>query len=1550
MKIGKRITACILAICVILSFSNFLPSMSQAESSFEYTDNFSNGLEQGGWTPSNAAGEFTSVIVDNSSKLVKSLYKEDTDRVDLTMDFTVKKIYDTRYGGISNVAVVLKSNESGTLVACIEVADNTVNDFYMYDGNEKRFIEMGGMNMPKFKPGEKTTLKYTLEGNAISGYINGVPFLENYDFSAKAASKNAVIPTGLGKVGFASINGNSSCYEVFSMSLNSSEIDFKNFDNDFTTDSEATVYSKESEADVSLSIYEPGISATIKKDTVFIDPDSPRFSVGSIEAQVMITGTDDKRGTASFAHFTLVTHYNGKDDWQGIEIQFNNENFCHAYDRLTDAPLSGIEKLSFNSVIRFKVDVDIEGKCTLFVNGNQIGTFELTGASENIGFAGIEAHYQQNFILSDYIITSKDGDEPIVYRPQLNADYCKGKMTKDVFSTAKLAEIEMNNSGFNAEELTSVTQAMRLSSQEQGIAIAKNVQSKKDMSLTTYFTPSTEDGGNIRLKFLARMSEDGKYAAITYIDGEWGWETESDSGLLQGCLLGEIETSYTYKLEIHIKDNGVCIVLNDFVGYTGNISELPLCSGKIGLGIYKNCGIELYKVVYTDYSKTESGDSYTEYIPDSIKSETDFMSNDQSAGLEIKKQILSSGIDFISSNDLSFADKIDNSTVFDAYGLVIDKPQDNRPSYVVLDSLEKMTGKTTVSFDFEAEKCYDVRYNSGVLNITVLMNYVSNEDFLAINLQGTSEPNVFSSIYVYKNGFSVSNRIFANDDISNLCRMKEKGKYNISITLDGNVLTVKTIDLDDVLKTAERTITLSNVENKESLIGFATIDSHASKNYISNLKVESKSMQIVEFTNDTGKWESSENAVLDAFKIGQNSFVADEVRTNPAILNQYGDISDVKISYDITFDGYNDSRQGGTSSFMTYLRYKDDSNFIAVNVQAGDGSMFSCVYVYKDNLSNRISHNSDNKESVLPMYVGKSYNIVISLDKNNFLKVVVTDKENDSNHSVYQTQLSGVSSEKGKVGFALAGSEHDFSNILVYDGGESVPPSYEIMEKPGIMSIGSSNLGIAFDKDSPQIANFSLRETFKTQDGSVVLVARYRDMMNYVGVVCTGNGDWYITNGNTFKSLGVNKPLDRENLNTVTILSFKNRYFITLEDELIFEGTVPMTTTCAGHIGFGVAGEGKASLQSIEYRALDNSTMEDKDDPVVIDPIGSSSTEEAQGEYVIDFTNGTDLSAFEQEVYRAKDSGENIEFLKGKGLYLNFSGSGFIDRNSPIMSDVDVTYTFSIPQKNLSGDDNTISEVRVGFGFRSNSGSTAYVMNDVGRWGIVVNDGSMTFFKNASLPALELGKTYELRIVTSSSQLAVYMNGVLGVKTTTPLLNIGAGNVGVKTWCNQPLLMKKIVYKAYDPSVIDFNEEHNVSPYFDMENRVGVLPYSDTRLPENTWITVDDSIVTSKIKSVLAKQYPNATVLNDTCYDVKMYLKTSKVVNGSVVDTVTETNKFGGCYLKFMLPEDIPLNKTLRIFKIVGNDVKEQPNIESPKGGGIQIVQIELGKYFITLE
>ena len=194
------------------------------------------------------------------------------------------------------------------------------------------------------------------------------------------------------------------------------------------------------------------------------------------------------------------------------------------------------------------------------------------------------------------------------------------------------------------------------------------------------------------------------------------------------------------------------------------------------------------------------------------------------------------------------------------------------------------------------------------------------------------------------------------------------------------------------------------------------------------------------------------------------------------------------------------------------------------------------------------------------------------------------------------------------------------------------------------------------------------------------------------------------------------------------------------------------------------------------------------------------------------------------------------------------------------------------------------------------------------------------------------------------------MDGILCVKTSVPSLNIGAGNVGIKTWCNQPLFLEKIIYKAYDPSVLNFDQEYNLSPYFDMESRVGVLPYSDTRLPENTWMTVDRQDADSAVEAGLKKLYPKAQILNNTVYDIKMYLKTSEVANGSLIETVSETNKFGGCYLKFMLPEDMPTGKTLRIFKITGDSLEEQPDITSTVDGGIQLIQIELGKYIVSYE
>ncbi|MBR4072528.1 MAG: hypothetical protein IKK24_01180, partial [Clostridia bacterium] len=1150
MKLNKKILSYLLVGSLIFSMFSMLPKLLRAEEAEVFSDDFSTGTEYGGWTTEETKSVAPYLVVDRASdqQISTAIYKEITaDTIDYEVTFKLKQNYDDRFGGIANVSVILKDDSNAALIANIQVAAYTCNDFYLLDGDGKRITGMNNRGISLINIDDTVTLRYKLEDNKVSGWVNGTSFVENYNIKNDAQNAGVVLPSGEGNVGFATLANFASCIEVISATVNGHQMNLENFNNEFEKSSNVTMNVVRPLPDNNISFLKSGVKVKTNARQVFVDKDSPKFAKGSFEAKVKILGTDDKRGNDSYAHFAIVTRYNSPDDWQGIEIQFSDNGFRHIYDHVGGSPLASCSQLYFNTTYHFKVDLEEDGKCILYIDGQYIGTFALEGATQSSGYAGFQTHTAGDYEISDLIITSNDGEEPVVYKPELNEEYCEEKLSGDEFQSAKKAEIDLGNPEFPVSELTMVTKAISLSSKSYGVTVAEKSPLKKDFSLTTYFSLRSKEVETGKIKFITRLDDDGNYVAITYLGGEWGWETKEASGVLNNCLLGDITPKSANKLEIHLKDNGICIALNDFIGYTGVISQFPTNEGKIAFGMLNGCDVELYKVLYTDYNKTEDGSNYTEYNPD-IRKDTLFKTHDQSAKLSIKKPLLSSGIEFSSPTKVDDNMGVDVSTVEAADGIEIDKASNNDASYVVFNDIEKTQGAVTLSFDFKAVECYDVRNDSGIVNITALLNYVSPDDFIAVNIQGTTQPNNFSSLYVYKNGFNDSrNRIYASDSVTNVCRMKKGGRYYVEITLDGDALKVKTADLADENNTRETNVTLSGVANKDSYIGFAAASKNASKNGIYNLEIKSNETQTVEFTNDIGKWEVTENLVARAFKNPIEKFTSDMCKSQPLILSGYGDVSDVKLSYDITVDTElcGDKRQGGTSSFYTYLRYKNPDEFIAVAIQSGDGSAFSCVYVFENTLSNRISHNSDNKTSVIPMTSGNIYNISISLDAANFLTVTVTDTNDSSKTSTYTTTLHTPSTNGGMVGVQYDSSFHEYSNISVHSGQTEIEANYELLNVPSIMEIGISNISVAFDENSPLISNFSTEFEFETNDGSAVLVTRYTDMTNYVGIICMSDGDWYYSNGNLLKSLNVNLPLSSTEKNTVNIQSFKNRYYIT---------------------------------------------------------------------------------------------------------------------------------------------------------------------------------------------------------------------------------------------------------------------------------------------------------------------------------------------------------------------------------------------------------------------
>ena len=115
-------------------------------------------------------------------------------------------------------------------------------------------------------------------------------------------------------------------------------------------------------------------------------------------------------------------------------------------------------------------------------------------------------------------------------------------------------------------------------------------------------------------------------------------------------------------------------------------------------------------------------------------------------------------------------------------------------------------------------------------------------------------------------------------------------------------------------------------------------------------------------------------------------------------------------------------------------------------------------------------------------------------------------------------------------------------------------------------------------------------------------------------------------------------------------------------------------------------------------------------------------------------------------------------------------------------------------------------------------------------------------------------------------------------------------------------------------------------------------------------MTVASSTADSGFATQLAQQYPGATIIGNQQYNIKFFQQYEDIVDGKVISKTEETNRFGGAVLGFPLPEDLPQGKTLRVFKIVDGHIEEQPDLRATDNGYIELVQIEMGQYFLTME
>jgi hypothetical protein len=563
-------------------------------------------------------------------------------------------------------------------------------------------------------------------------------------------------------------------------------------------------------------------------------------------------------------------------------------------------------------------------------------------------------------------------------------------------------------------------------------------------------------------------------------------------------------------------------------------------------------------------------------------------------------------------------------------------------------------------------------------------------------------------------------------------------------------------------------------------------------------------------------------------------------------------------------------------------------------------------------------------------------------------------------------------------------------NINVTDGNAVISsetnnePSALITDK--VYSSADNIISTLYDVNSPSYANVEYKATFKTgiQDtkSGALFIFRYNSPNSYAAIGVDNRGKWVYSNGLITAVLppngtGILNALPVLQVDTdyqITISCIGSHYKIFIGTELKFNAEISELPNVTGKLGLAVFGKAISQINSINYRSFSYETPYEPSYPP--DP-SLGGTDPGTGGTV-----GTDSYVLD---FKTPETSGNWSWLKDSkdvSSYFNYDSRGVFtnsgdmtpiyDKNSPDLSDFDATYEFKFPDTYMYEDNplywshnadgsfkvdpitgnkvpgkSDITAMRMGFAFREKDGAWAAIVYDsTDFWYFQTNTmSSGALINNTGLPKLDRTKTNKIRIQGWDSNIAIYVNDNLSLFTSLPALNIGSGRVGIVTWCNQPMLVSKVIYKKYDPSENNLNNTILLAPTFDANTGAWISPYINNAYSSGARLVGELMSITPDDRDAIKSLNKSANILDH--YKLDMKLDTVDAAGQLVI----KDDPVSGVILRLRVPENISDKKVLRIYrKDKSGVIEEVPNLTNPNNDltSVEFFVPSLGEFYIV--